>query len=112
MIKKFLVAITLAATYLGASAQQTISIVWPYSMSHGTTALMFPLLEEANKSQNQYNFILESKPGAQGMIALDYMNQQPANRMAVIAPDFVQLAYDGKIREDDYRYHVGLGDFC
>ena len=112
MIKKFLVAIALAATYLGASAQQTISIVWPYSMSHGTTALMFPLLEEANKSQNQYNFILESKPGAQGMIALDYMNQQPANRMAVIAPDFVQLAYDGKIREDDYRYHVGLGDFC
>lgn len=112
MIKQFLVAITMAAACVSVSAQQTISIVWPYSMSHGTTALMFPLLEEANRSQNQYNFILESKPGAQGQIALDYMNQQPASRMAVIAPDFVNLAHDGKIREDDYRYHVGLGDFC
>ena len=112
MIKKLLVVVALAATYVSAFAQQTISIVWPYSMSHGTTALMFPLLEEANRSQNQYNFILESKPGAQGLIALDYMNQQPTSRLAVIAPDFVQLAFDNKIKEEDYRYLVGLGDFC
>lgn len=112
MIKNFLIAITLAMVSVSSSAQQTISIAWPYSMSHGTTALMFPLLEEANRSQNQYNFILESKPGAQGQLALSHMNQLPASRMAVIAPDFVQLAHDGKIREDDYRYLVGLGDFC
>jgi tripartite-type tricarboxylate transporter receptor subunit TctC len=112
MIKHFLIAITLAMVSVSSSAQQTISIAWPYSMSHGTTALMFPLLEEANRSQNQYNFILESKPGAQGQLALGHMNQLPASRMAVIAPDFVQLAHDGKIREDDYRYLVGLGDFC
>jgi len=112
MIKKCLVVVATAMTFISASAQQTISIAWPYSMSHGTTALMFPLLEEANRSQNQYNFILESKPGAQGLLAMGHMNQQPATRMAVIAPDFVQLAYDGKIREDDYRYLVGLGDFC
>ena len=112
MIKNFLIAITLAMVSVSSSAQQTISIAWPYSMSHGTTALMFPLLEEANRSQNQYNFILESKPGAQGQLALGHMNQLPASRMAVIAPDFVQLAHDGKIREDDYKYLVGLGDFC
>jgi tripartite-type tricarboxylate transporter receptor subunit TctC len=112
MIKNFLIAITLAMVSASSSAQQTISIAWPYSMSHGTTALMFPLLEEANRSQNQYNFILESKPGAQGQLALGHMNQLPASRMAVIAPDFVQLAHDGKIREDDYKYLVGLGDFC
>ena len=40
------------------------------------------------------------------------MNQLPALRMAVIAPAFVQLAVDGKIREDDYRYLVGLGEMC
>lgn len=112
MIKNFLMAITLAMVSVSSSAQQTISIAWPYGMSHGTTALMFPLLEEANRSQNQYNFILESKPGAQGQLALSHMNQLPASRMAVIAPDFVQLAHDGKIREDDYKYLVGLGDFC
>ena len=112
MIKKCLVVVATAMTFISASAQQTVSIAWPYSMSHGTTALMFPLLEEANRSQNQYNFILESKPGAQGQIALDYMNQQSSSRMAVIAPDFVQLSYENKLKEDDYRYLVGLGDFC
>lgn len=112
MIKKLLVAVAMAAAYVSASAQQNISIVWPYSMSHGTTALMFPLLEEANRSQSQYNFIIESKPGAQGLVALDYMNQQPTSRLAVIAPDFVQLSFDNKIKEEDYRYLVGLGDFC
>jgi len=112
MIKNFLAAAALAMVSISSFAQQTISIAWPYSMSHGTTALMFPLLEEANRSQNQYNFILESKPGAQGQIALGYMNKQPATRMAVIAPDFVQLAFEGKIQEEDYRYLVGLGDLC
>ncbi len=112
MIKNFLIAIALTMVSVASSAQQTISIAWPYSMSHGTTALMFPLLEEANRSQSQYNFILESKPGAQGQLALGHMNQLPASRMAVIAPDFVQLATAGKIREDDYQYLVGLGDFC
>jgi len=112
MIKNLFIAITLAIISVSSSAQQTISIAWPYSMSHGTTVLMFPLLEEANRSQNQYNFILESKPGANGQIALNHMNQLPVSRMAVIAPVFVQLAVDGKIREEDYRYLVGLGDLC
>jgi tripartite-type tricarboxylate transporter receptor subunit TctC len=112
MIKNFLMAITLAIVSVSSSAQQTISIAWPYGMSHGMTALMYPLLEEANRSQNQYNFILESKPGANGQLALGHMNQQPASRMAVIAADFVQLVVDGKVREDDYKYLVGLGDLC
>ena len=112
MIKNLLIAITLAMISVSSSAQQTISIAWPYSMSHGATALMIPLLEDANRSQNQYNFILESRPGANGQLALGHMNQLPALRMAVIAPAFVQLAVDGKIREDDYRYLVGLGEMC
>ena len=112
MIKKILITTTLFLTGITAFAQQTISIVWPYSMRHGTTAVLFPMIEEANKMQNRYTFIIESKPGAQGLIAEGYMNNSPANRLAVIAPDFVQLAYENKIKEDDYRYLVGLGDFC
>jgi tripartite-type tricarboxylate transporter receptor subunit TctC len=40
------------------------------------------------------------------------MYASSANRVAVIAPDFVQMVYENKIKEDDYRYLVGLGDFC
>ena len=112
MIKKILITTTLFLTGITAFAQQTISIVWPYSMSHGTTAVLFPMIEEANKTQNQYTFIIESKPGAQGQITLNHMNASPTTRVAVIAPDFVQLAYENKIKDDDYRYLVGLGDFC
>jgi tripartite-type tricarboxylate transporter receptor subunit TctC len=112
MIKHFLISLTLAVTTVAATAQQTISVIWPVAPSHGTTTLMYPLLEEANRSQSQYNFILEFKPGANFQIALNYMNQQPASRVSMIAPTFVELAYDGKVIEDDYRYLVGLGDFC
>lgn len=101
--------LTLAASAL---AKETISIVFPYTPTHGTTPVFYPLVEEANKLQNKYNFVFETKPGGNGLIALNYMNGSPANRVAVIAPAFVENTSDGKILESDFVHVVGMGDMC
>lgn len=112
MIKKTLVSVAFVLASMSAFAQQTISVAWPYSMSHGTTPLMHPLLQEANRLQSQYQFVLEAKPGASGLLAVNHMNQSPSTRVAVIAPAFVDLVIQNKVVESDYNYMVGLGDMC
>ena len=112
MIKKFFSAIMVALACLPAQARTDISLVWPYSPSHGATPVFFPMLAEANKSQEKYNFVFESRPGADSLIAIQYMDLQPASRVVVIAPEFVDLVTQGKINESDYSHLVGLGDMC
>lgn len=112
MFKRGLVAIAFSLASLSSFSQQVISIAWPYSTSHGTTPIMHPLIAEANSLQSQYKFILEAKPGANGLIAINHMNQMPTSRVAVIAPAFVDLAMQNKVNENDYDYLVGLGDMC
>ena len=62
--------------------------------------------------QSKYNFVFETKPGGNGLIALNHMNIAPATRVAVIAPAFVENTTDGKIQESDFVHVVGMGDMC
>lgn len=112
MIKKLLVLATAVALSASVYARETISIVFPYTPTHGITPVFYPLIEEANKLQDKYNFVFDTKPGGNGLIALNHMNASPATRVAVIAPAFVENASDGKIQESDFVHVVGMGDMC
>lgn len=112
MIRKFLAAAVAAIACLSAQARTDINFIWPYAPSHGATPVFFPVLAEANALQDKYNFVFESRPGADGLIAIQHMNTQPANRVVVIAPGFVDLSMQGKINEGDYNHLVGFGDMC
>lgn len=112
MIRKLLVLATAVALSASVYARETISIVFPYTPTHGTTPVFYPLIEEANKLQDKYNFVFETKPGGDGILALNYMNQSPANRVSIIAPGFVENADTGKVNESDYVHVAGLGDMC
>lgn len=112
MIKSILVALISGLLAASVQARINISLAWPYSPSHGATPIMYALVEEANKLQNNYNFVFEPKPGADGLVAIQYMNQSPSNRLSVIAAGFVDLAMQGKVVESDYEHLVGLGDMC
>ena len=112
MIRKFLAATFVAIIGLSAQARTDINFIWPYAPSHGATPVFFPVLAEANNMQDKYSFVFESRPGADGLIAINHMNTQPANRVVVIAPGFVDLALQGKINEGDYNHLVGFGDMC
>jgi tripartite-type tricarboxylate transporter receptor subunit TctC len=93
-------------------AVETITIVSPYSASHSGTPATFRIVEEANRSQNKYNFIVDFKPGGEQIIAVKHMDAQPQNRLAIIAPKFVEHTRSGKLTRSDYIPIHALGDAC
>jgi tripartite-type tricarboxylate transporter receptor subunit TctC len=93
-------------------AGEVISIASPYNPSHsGTTALRL-VVDEANKQQNKYRFIIEFKPGGQQILAVQHMDQNPQSRLSVIAPSFVENTTNGKLNFESYAPVYSLGDAC
>lgn len=93
-------------------AAETITIVSPYSASHSGTPATYRIVEEANRAQNKYNFIVEFKPGGEQLIAVKHMDAQPQSRLAIIAPKFVEHTRSGKLNRGDYVPVHALGDAC
>ena len=90
-------------------AADTIKIYSPYSPTHSGTPAMYKILEEANKSQDIYKFVLEFKPGGNQILALKAMDH---NSLAIIAPAFVENVASGKVVAGDYIPVHALGDAC
>jgi hypothetical protein len=79
LISKFLFAAT------------TVEVVWPFSAASSTTNYIRLVIEQANKSQNEYNFILVHKPGAGGVVASSYvLNSQTLAVLATSNAFFVR----------------------
>ncbi len=95
-----------------AWAVETISIISPYSASHSGTPAMFRIINQANSQQKDYNFILEFRPGGEQIIAVNSLKEQPNNRLAVIAPKFVEHVRAGRLNRHDYVPIHALGDAC
>jgi tripartite-type tricarboxylate transporter receptor subunit TctC len=97
---------------MSAHSAETITIASPYAASHSGSAAIFKILEQANRDQNRYNFILEFKPGGEQIIAVRYMDEQPQTRLAIVAPKFVEHVSSGKLNQSDYDPVWALGDAC
>jgi tripartite-type tricarboxylate transporter receptor subunit TctC len=93
-------------------SKEIISVVIGASPSQSSVSLQLKIFETANQIQNQYWFRAVFKPGAQGVIAVRYMDQSPHDRIASIAPSFVENSRAGLINEHDYRVVNALGDSC
>jgi tripartite-type tricarboxylate transporter receptor subunit TctC len=110
-MKQFILAVFLTLTST-AWASETISILSPYSANHSGTPAMYKIINVANKSQSRYNFILEFKPGGEQIIAVRALDENTNNRLAIIAPKFVEHTESGKLKFDDYVPVHALGDAC
>lgn len=93
-----------------ANSAEVIKIYSPYSPGHSATPALFRIIEEANKSQNIYRFVVEFKPGGNQIIAVKSID--PENSLAIIAPAFVENITVGKLNENDYVPVYALGDAC
>jgi tripartite-type tricarboxylate transporter receptor subunit TctC len=89
-MKKFLVATALAVTSLTSQAQQTISIIWPFGMGDTQAQYSRSLVEELNKNQKKYTFILENKPGAGATIGARHVAATPNTVLATSTAFFVR----------------------
>jgi tripartite-type tricarboxylate transporter receptor subunit TctC len=78
---KKLMAILLATLSINAVAKETITLA--YSWGPGDNAANFyrALVAEANKLQNQYTFLFDTKPGAGGTIAANFTTNNPTTTL-------------------------------
>ena len=106
----------LATAFLGIGfssfAAETITIVNPYSPSHSATPATLRILKEANALQNEFEFVMDYKPGGNQVIAVKQMDTSPTNRLAIIAPAYVENTSNGKLNRADYVPVHALGDAC
>jgi tripartite-type tricarboxylate transporter receptor subunit TctC len=104
--------LTLLFLTLPVMAQEVITVYSPYSAGHGGNVAFQKVLERANTEQKKYAFVMELKPGAQGVIALTTMNEHPQSRLAIIHAAFVDNIDSGTVKENDYRPVHSIGDAC
>jgi tripartite-type tricarboxylate transporter receptor subunit TctC len=106
----------LVTAFLGigvaSHAAETITIVSPYSPSHSATPATARIIKEANTLQDVFEFVLEFRPGGSQVIAVKHMDAAPQNRLAIIAPAYVENTSNGKLNRADYVPVHALGDAC
>ena len=69
MFKRILFSLSLLLCW-PVLAQQTVQVVWPFSMASANASILRALIETANTQQSEYNFVLVNKPGAGGAVAV------------------------------------------
>jgi tripartite-type tricarboxylate transporter receptor subunit TctC len=89
-MKKFLIASIVSLTAVSAQAQQIISIVWPFGIGDTQAQYSRSLVEELNKNQKKYTFILENKPGAGATIGAKHVAATPNSVLAASTAFFVR----------------------
>jgi hypothetical protein len=88
---------------------ETIRIYSPYSPGHSGTPAMLRIIDQANKNQSIYKFVLEFKPGGNQIIAVKSLDD---NSLAIIAPAYVENVNSGKLNASEYVPVHSLGDAC
>lgn len=93
-------------------SQELITIVSSYPPSHSGHAAIRKIIDHANITQKKYNFIIESHPGAQGLIALNYTKNSSANRISLVAAGVVDVFETNKASEKNFVPIYAFGDAC
>jgi tripartite-type tricarboxylate transporter receptor subunit TctC len=112
-MKKILLTLITALSFSAwAQRSENITIVVPAAASQSSTPLTLKLADKANLIQSKYNFLIEFRPGGNGVIGLKYMDLSPMDRISGVAPSFVENAKNGLIKESDYVQVHAAGDVC
>lgn len=88
-MKKFLIAGAIALTAVVSQAEQ-ISIIWPFGMGDTQAQYSRSLVEELNRTQKKYTFILENRPGAGATIGAKYVVTTPNTILSASTAFFVR----------------------
>jgi tripartite-type tricarboxylate transporter receptor subunit TctC len=110
-MKKIFTFLILAISSL-AMAKEKITIFYPYSASASSTPATIRLLDEANKIQQDIEFILEFKPGGNQSISVKAMEQNPVNSLSLIAPAYIENSREGIIERNNHTPVWSLGNAC
>lgn len=89
-MSKFLAILFAALTITAAQARETITIIYAFSPADTMANYSRTLAEEANKIQDKYTFIFDTRPGAGNSIAANYVKNTPNTILASSGAFFVR----------------------
>jgi tripartite-type tricarboxylate transporter receptor subunit TctC len=112
MIVKLFLYIIIGLFPIFGFAKEIVTLYIATAPNQPNAALYIKTILVANTIQDNYEFQIEFKPGANGTIALKTMDIYPSNRLATVAPAFVENAKQGLINESDYIPISSQGDAC
>lgn len=109
---KKLFALLLLVVSASTWPKEKILVLNPQGPSHSGTPQLMAVLEEANKQQNKYQFVLEFKPGAFESIALREIAESPQTKISTMTNAAVEGIDRGLINESDLIPVFSQGDSC
>jgi hypothetical protein len=110
-VKKILsILIFVFATQL--QAKETIVVMNPQGPSFSGAAQLLAVVEESNKLQNKYNFVVEFKVGAFESIALRELNDHPQSKIATITTASIEGFERGLSNLGSLKPIFSQGDCC
>jgi hypothetical protein len=86
------------------NASTNVTVVWPFSSSSAHANMTRMLIDNANKIQNKYEFRIEFKPGAGGLIATNYVKNSDDKNIRILST--TSSFYTRKILHDDKTYDI------
>lgn len=95
-----------------AIAKENIFLVLPYNAGYSGQPALTKVLDQANKNQDRFNFIMDFRPGAGGLISYLQATERPDDRLVMLAPGAVDLFETQKIQETDWIPVHATGDSC
>ena len=98
-------SLSLLLSSASVQAQQQISIVWPFGMGDTQAQYSRSLVEELNKTQKKYTFILENRPGAGATIGAKHVAATPNSVLSASTAFFVRPNFypEESHRASDFR---------
>lgn len=73
-----------------AFAKENVTVVYSWTAADGPANYSRSIIDEANKMQDKYNFVFDTKPGAGGAIAANHVLKNPNTILATASAFFVR----------------------
>jgi tripartite-type tricarboxylate transporter receptor subunit TctC len=89
-MKKVLLGILFAVTGMAALAKETVTIYYAFSPADTMANYSRTLVEEANRIQNKYTFLFDTKPGAGNTVAANFVLNNPNSILATSSAFFIR----------------------
>ena len=87
MFKKILSALLMCIASV-SFAKETVTIIWPFNIGSNQANTLRAIIAEANAAQNDYELVLDNKPGAGGVVAANYVIAHPHNTVLAMSSSF------------------------
>lgn len=90
MIKNLFLFISLIIAAVPSMARETVAVVWPFGPGDTAAQYSRSLISVLNRSQDQYTFVFENRPGAGSSIAANHVLKTPNALLSASTAFFVR----------------------